>query len=145
MFNFFKRKKKKEETVAEEVHAGPISDWSYQRFCGFYGDRILPDAKFDDKIAAIISCVKDKHFESIYEFSLDKIEEDLRLLEAIKKRISIQAIERTPEYIKLNFNVEAVKMIDTEDGVWVRNKSNEEETDLLFKFADEMRMAKPLD
>ena len=86
-----------------------------------------------------------KHFESIYEFSLDKIEEDLRLLEAIKKRISIQAIERTPEYIKLNFNVEAVKMIDTEDGVWVRNKSNEEETDLLFKFADEMRMAKPLD
>ena len=86
-----------------------------------------------------------KHFESVYGFSLDKIEEDLKLLNAIKKRTYVQFIERTPESIKVIFNVEAMKMIDTEDGAWVRNKSNEEETDLLFKFADKMRMAKPLD
>ena len=59
-----------------------------------------------------------KHFESVY----GKIEEDLRLLEAIKKRTYVQFIERTPESIKVIFNVEAMKMIDTEDGAWVRNK-----------------------
>ena len=68
MFGFFKRfKKKKKETVGN--NKGKISEWSYQRFCGFYGDRILPDPKFDDKIAAIISCVNNKHYESIDEIA----------------------------------------------------------------------------
>ena len=67
MFGFFKRKKETKQD--KENNKGKISEWSYQRFCGFYGDRILPDAKFDDKIASIISCVKDKHYENIYEIA----------------------------------------------------------------------------
>lgn len=67
MFGFFKKKKEKKEK--NENNKGKISEWSYQRFCGFYGDRILPDPLFNDKIASIINCVKNKHYESIDEIA----------------------------------------------------------------------------
>ncbi len=69
MFNFFKRKKKKEESVVEEAHVGTISDWSYQRFCDFYGQRVFPDPKFMDKINTIIKCIKEDRMERLDEIA----------------------------------------------------------------------------
>lgn len=67
LFGFFKRKKEKKDDQVN--NKGKISEWSYQRFCGFYGDRILPDPNFNDKIEAIKNCVKNKHYESIHEIA----------------------------------------------------------------------------
>ena len=53
----------------KEDNKGKISDWSYQRFCGFYGNKILPDPKFDDKISSIVNCVNNKRIESIDEIA----------------------------------------------------------------------------
>ncbi len=67
MFNFLKKIFKKKDN--QDNKKGRISEWSYQRFCGFYGDRILPDPQFNDKIAKIIDCVNNKKIESIYEIA----------------------------------------------------------------------------
>ena len=60
MFKFLKKlfKKKKEITLGEtkakeEVH---LSEWSYQRFARFLGERVFPDIERLDEIASIAGC-----------------------------------------------------------------------------------------
>jgi hypothetical protein len=66
LFGLFKKKKDKKE---EDNKKGKISEWSFQRFCGFYGDRILPDPNFNSKIEGIKNCILNKHYESIDEIA----------------------------------------------------------------------------
>lgn len=62
-------KKRKEKVESAGSHAGNISEWSYQRFCGFYGDRVFKDEKFDEKIKAITECVNVKNMERLDEIA----------------------------------------------------------------------------
>ena len=69
MFGFFKRRAQKKEEKKQEAKAGNINEWSFQRFCGFYGDRVFKDERFMDKINIITECVRDKKMERLDEIS----------------------------------------------------------------------------
>ena len=68
MFGFLKRFRIKKKDK-EEKKKGIISEWSYQRFCGFYGDRILPDPMFKEKMKSITDCILNKRYENIFEIA----------------------------------------------------------------------------
>lgn len=66
--NIFKKKDNKENGNGKNKEP-KLSDWSYQRFCGFYDTRIFPDVDFDKKIQKIIDCVNVKHMERLDEIA----------------------------------------------------------------------------
>ena len=57
IYNKYKEKKEKKQ--------GILSNWSYQRFCRFYGINVYPDPEFDIKINRIINLVNNKNYENI--------------------------------------------------------------------------------
>ncbi len=69
MFDFFKKIFKKKEKDNKVDNKGKISEWSFQRFAGFYDTRVFPDPKFDEKINSIIDCVNNKKIESLDEIA----------------------------------------------------------------------------
>ena len=58
---------KKEKNI--EKKKGNISEWSFQRFAGFYDERVFPDPKFNEKIEAIKNCINEKHLERLDEIA----------------------------------------------------------------------------
>ena len=68
MFNFLKRLFKKDNKSKKNKTDG-INEWSYQRFAGFYDERVLLDPLFNDKIKSIIDCVNNKKMDSIDEIA----------------------------------------------------------------------------
>ena len=52
-----------------DPNKGKISEWSFQRFSGFYDVPILPDPAFMDKMHKIVDCVKNRKIESIDEIA----------------------------------------------------------------------------
>ena len=67
MLKIFSKLFKKKEI--KEKEKGKISEWSYQRFCGFYDKTILPDPDFETKINSIINLVKNEKLEDINEIA----------------------------------------------------------------------------
>ena len=66
-----------------------FNEWSYQRFCGFYDETILPDKLFYDKITKIIACVRIKNMERIQEIadnSMCTLEECAMKLKYLKNK-----------------------------------------------------------
>ena len=90
MFNIFKKLfKNKSKLGFKKKKKGIISDWSYQRFCGFYDTRIFPDLEFDNKIKKIIHCVKDKHLERLDEIAQESnctVEETVMKIRYLKNK-----------------------------------------------------------
>ena len=62
----FKKKNKQEE---KSKNPNNINEWSYQRFAGFYDERVFPDPKFNEKIAAIKSVVSSGKYERLDEIA----------------------------------------------------------------------------
>ena len=68
MFNFLSKlfgKKKKSNSSNTSGKEANINEWSYQRFCGFYDDRVFKDERFQEKIDKITECVNDKKYERL--------------------------------------------------------------------------------
>lgn len=68
MFNFIKKLFNKKEKDKSK-NKGKISEWSFQRFCGFYNERAFKDPNFDDKISKIIDAISNKKIERIDEIA----------------------------------------------------------------------------
>lgn len=67
---FSKLFKKKEKKLAEQsAKKGNINEWSFQRFAGFYDERVFPDPKFNEKIESIKTCINVKHIERLDEIA----------------------------------------------------------------------------
>jgi hypothetical protein len=64
-----KYRNKEFEYYIDEETGRSFNEWSYQRFCGFYDKKILPDELFYKKIEKIIYCVRNKNMESIQEIA----------------------------------------------------------------------------
>lgn len=91
MIGFFKKLfKKKSNKKGKKSGSQPlISDWSYQRFCGFYDTRIFPDKDFDEKIKKIILCVKEKNMERLDEIAQEAnctVEETVMKIRYLKNK-----------------------------------------------------------
>lgn len=88
MFNFIKKlfnKGKKEK----KSNKGNINEWSFQRFCGFYGERILKDPLFHDKIDKIKEAINDKRMERLDEiasYSSCTVEEAVMKIKYLKNK-----------------------------------------------------------
>lgn len=65
MLSFIKKLFAKRSEYKEEIIRGSISEWSYQRFCQFYGFVILRDPDFDKKINIILDQVNNYKVEDI--------------------------------------------------------------------------------
>ena len=66
MFNFIKKLfSKKTKTKIESKKEININEWSYQRFCEFYNERVFKDERFKEKIDKITECVNDKKYERL--------------------------------------------------------------------------------
>ena len=61
--------KKKENTNSQDNKKGRISEWSYQRFAGFYDERVFPDPKFSEKIESIKTLVSSGKYERLDEIA----------------------------------------------------------------------------
>ena len=62
----FKKKKKNNSVVdVNNAEAGVINEWSYQRFCSFYDERVFPDPQFIEKINSIIDCINNKNYDRL--------------------------------------------------------------------------------
>ncbi len=66
IFFFLIKNKPKSEKMTKKTE---ISEWSYQRFCLFYGNMILPDPNFNNKIESIKKSILDDKVESIDEIA----------------------------------------------------------------------------
>jgi DNA-directed RNA polymerase subunit RPC12/RpoP len=66
---FSKLFKKKDSTKEINNKKGNINEWSFQRFAGFYDERVFPDPKFNEKIESIKHCINNKHIERIDEIA----------------------------------------------------------------------------
>ena len=64
---FSKNGKAKVKAVGK--NPGLITEWSYQRFCRFYGSIVLPDAEFDAKINGVLEAVNEKGLRNIDEIA----------------------------------------------------------------------------
>jgi len=71
MLSFLKKlfNKKNNGKKNNKDNKGNLSEWSYQRFCGFFGSVILKDQNFYDKINKIIDAVNNKKMERIDEIA----------------------------------------------------------------------------
>lgn len=88
---FFKRLfgKKKSDDKKESKEAGKISEWSYQRFCGFYGNRVFKDEKFFDKVNTIIDCVNERKIERLDDIASESgctVEEVVMKIKYLKNK-----------------------------------------------------------
>ena len=63
----FKKGGKKAKAIGK--NPGLITEWSYQRFCKFYGNIVLPDSEFETKINGILECVNEKKLRNIDEIA----------------------------------------------------------------------------
>ena len=61
--------KKKDKTEDKSKKPGNINEWSYQRFAGFYEERVFPDPKFSEKIEAIKNIVSSRKYERLDEIA----------------------------------------------------------------------------
>ncbi len=64
---FILKKKKIIKPIAKK--GKNITEWSYQRFCLFYGNMILPDHKFHEKLQSIKKSILDDKLENIDEIA----------------------------------------------------------------------------
>ena len=73
MFNFLKKifKKKKVESIKNESNISnpQISEWSYQRFARFFGERVFLDQRFNEKIEIIKKCINEDNIERLEEIA----------------------------------------------------------------------------
>lgn len=60
---------KKKSKVEKKNRKPEISEWSYQRFCLFYGNMILPDPNFNNKMETIKKSILEDKIESIDEIA----------------------------------------------------------------------------
>ena len=103
----FKRGKKEEK----EKKQGTISEWSFQRFAGFYDERIFPDPKFLDKINSIITCIKEKGYERLDEIA----NESGCTVEEVVMKIRYLKNKRVFDNIYIDHYNRAVKQCTDED------------------------------
>ena len=74
MFKFLSKlfKKKKQNTGNTQPSSEiQISEWSYQRFARFLGERVFPDPKFNEKMEIIKQHVNEKQTERLDEIAID--------------------------------------------------------------------------
>lgn len=73
MFGFLRKifKKKKTSSHNEKKNSSDIniSEWSYQRFARFFGERVFPDPNFNEKIETIKDCINNKHLDRLDEIA----------------------------------------------------------------------------
>ena len=75
MLNFLKKIFKKKKTDSKDGVIDPssiqISEWSYQRFARFFGIRVFPDPRFNEKIEIIKNCINEKHMDRLDEIAVE--------------------------------------------------------------------------
>ena len=62
--------KRKKIIKPNEKKGKNISEWSYQRFCLFYGNMILPDPNFNSKLESIKKSILEDKLENIDEIAM---------------------------------------------------------------------------
>ena len=105
--NLFKKKKDKED----EKKKGNISEWSFQRFAGFYDERVFPDPKFNEKIESIKHCIINKHLERLDEIAY----ESGCIIEEVVMKIRYLKNKRILDNIYIDRFNKAVKRCTEED------------------------------
>ena len=88
MFDFIKNIFTKRKEIKEDVK-GNISEWSYQRFCQFYGNDLLKDPLFEKKISIILDQVnnyKEEDIDKICEKSGCSLNECVLKLKYLKNK-----------------------------------------------------------
>ena len=88
MFKFIKKLfNKKDNDISSKKEN--INEWSYQRFCGFYDQKILKDPNFNDKIEKIKECINSKKTErldEIAQYSGCTVEETVMKIKYLKNK-----------------------------------------------------------
>ncbi len=63
-------KKKKEPMSPSIIKGKNVSEWSYQRFCLFYGSMVLPDKNFKSKLESIKKSIVEDKLQNIDEIAM---------------------------------------------------------------------------
>ena len=113
-------KRSKRKSVDAKYKSGNISEWSYQRFCRFYGDTVFLDDLFNNKM----NIIKD----AIIEDNVESIEELAKLAACPKSEVVLKV-----KYLK-NKRILGNYYIDKEHGLI--KKCSEEDSKLLDKYSD---------
>lgn len=75
MFKFIKKIFQKKKSNSSEKPLDPseihISEWSYQRFARFFGVRVFPDPRFNEKLEIIKKCITEKGIERLDEIATE--------------------------------------------------------------------------
>ena len=114
MLKFLKKifnKKEDEKQSDKSNKKGNLSDWSFQRFCGFYGEVVLKDPNFFDKINKIIDAINNKKIERIDEIA----KYSNCTLEKILMKIKYLKNKRVFDNIYIDHINRAIKRCTTED------------------------------
>lgn len=86
---FFSNLFKKKSNNKKEDKKGNISEWSFQRFAGFYDERVFPDPNFNEKIEKIKNCILTKKYERLDEIASESgctVEEALMKIRYLKNK-----------------------------------------------------------
>ena len=108
--------KRKKIIKQNEKKGKNISEWSYQRFCLFYGNMILPDPNFNSKLESIKKSILEDKLENIDEIAMKagcSFDECILKIRYLKNKLVLgdYAIDRYSRKIKM-CSPEEKKLLD---------------------------------